>query len=56
MAYARDDVLAMLRAPLVYRVAGMDAVTVRRGIAYRGAATEGEKTRVRVGGQRRQSG
>lgn len=35
------DVLAKLRAPLVYRVPGMDAVTVRRGIGYRTAA-EGE--------------
>lgn len=44
MADEQSDMLAMLRAPLVYRVPEMDAVTARRGIAYRGAAAteEGE--------------
>lgn len=36
MADEQGDFLAMLRAPLVYRVPGMDEVTARRGIAYRG--------------------
>lgn len=39
--YEHNEMLTMLRAPLVYRVPGMDAVTVRQGISYRGA-TEGE--------------
>jgi acetyl esterase/lipase len=38
MANEQDGFLAQLRAPLVYRAAGMDAATVRRGIAYRGDA------------------
>jgi acetyl esterase/lipase len=35
------DAMAMLRAPLVYRAPGMETVTARRGIGYRGGA-EGE--------------
>jgi len=38
MANEQGAVLAKLQAPLVYRMSGMDAVTVRRGIAYRAAA------------------
>ena len=38
MADEQDDFLATLRAPLVYSIPGMDGVTARRGIAYRGAA------------------
>src|SRR5947209_6911737 len=37
MANEQGDMLAMLRAPLVYRAPGMDAVSVRRDIPYRGA-------------------
>jgi acetyl esterase/lipase len=37
MAHEQADFLARLRQPLVYRVARMDAVSARRGIAYRGA-------------------
>jgi acetyl esterase/lipase len=37
MADEHEAFLAQLRAPPVYRVAGMDDVAVRRGIAYRGA-------------------
>lgn len=35
MADEQGDLLAMLRAPLVYRVPGMDEVAVRRDITYR---------------------
>jgi acetyl esterase/lipase len=38
MANDQEGFLAQLRAPLVYRTAGMDAVTARRGIAYLGDA------------------
>lgn len=37
MADEQDDFLATLRAPLVYSIPGMKAVTARRDIAYRGA-------------------
>jgi acetyl esterase/lipase len=37
MASEQDGLLEQLRRPLVYRVPGMDAVTARRGLAYRGA-------------------
>ena len=34
----QSDMLAMLRAPLLYHIPGMDTVTARRDIAYRGEA------------------
>jgi acetyl esterase/lipase len=41
MANEQPDMLAMLRAPLVYRTPEMDNVSVRLDIAYRGAAEGG---------------
>jgi acetyl esterase/lipase len=38
MAHEHEAFLAQLRAPLVYRAAGMEVVTARRGIAYGGDA------------------
>src|SRR5579872_887370 len=40
MADEQNDVLAMLRAPLLYHTPEMDAVTARRDIAYRGGAED----------------
>lgn len=41
MANEQGDILAMLKAPLVYRLPGMDTISARRSIAYRDA-TAGE--------------
>jgi acetyl esterase/lipase len=43
MADEQDDLLATLRAPLVYSIPGMEAVTARRGIAYRGAPEDAQR-------------
>src|SRR5262249_36815529 len=41
LASDANEVLAMLRAPLLYRLPGMETVTARRGISYQ-TGTEGE--------------
>lgn len=41
MADEQDDIQAMLRAPLLYNMPEMDAVTAQRDIAYRGEAESG---------------
>lgn len=43
MADEQEGFLAMLRAPLVYRAPGMDAVTVQRDVVYRGGQSSGSR-------------